>query len=92
MPPSPPCGQRASPRWSGVGSDEECRAEHDARRFLVDTLRRWEEELALPRLALYGIGEGDLPRIVAASRGSSMTTNPLVLSDRELTQILASRL
>ncbi len=64
----------------------------DARRFLLDTLRRWEEELALPRLALYGIGEGDLPRIVAASRGSSMKTNPLVLSDRELTQILASRL
>ena len=80
------------PRWSGVGSDEECRAEHDARRFLVDTLRRWEEELALPRLALYGIGVGDLPRIVAASRGVSMTTHPLVLSDRDVTQILASRL
>ena len=76
----------------GVGSDEECRAEHDARRFLVDTLRRWEDELALPRLALYGIGEGDLPRIVAASRGSSMKTNPLVLSDAEITDVLRQRL
>ena len=64
----------------------------DARRFLVASLRRWEEELELPRLAAYGIGTGDLERIVAASRGSSMKTNPIVLSDTELTQILASRL
>ncbi|MEF8768282.1 iron-containing alcohol dehydrogenase [Candidatus Accumulibacter contiguus] len=64
----------------------------DARRFLVDTLRRWELELALPRLSAYGIGQDDLPRIVAASRGSSMKTNPIVLSDAELTEILASRL
>lgn len=64
----------------------------DARRFLVASLRRWEEELELPRLAAYGIDTGDLERIVAASRGSSMKTNPIVLSDTELTQILASRL
>jgi alcohol dehydrogenase class IV len=64
----------------------------DARRFLVDTLRRWELELALPRLSAYGIGQDDLPRIVAASRGGSMKTNPIVLSDAELTEILASRL
>jgi len=64
----------------------------DARRFLVDTLRRWELELALPRLSAYGIGQADLPRIVAASRGSSMKTNPVELSDAELTEILATRL
>ena len=64
----------------------------DARRFLVACLRRWEEELKLPRLSAYGIGAGDLARIVAASRGSSMKTNPIVLSDTELTHILASRL
>jgi hypothetical protein len=62
----------------------------DARRFLVDTLRRWEAELDLPRLSAYGIGEDDLARIVAASRGGSMKTNPIVLSDAELTHILAS--
>ncbi|MBL8391677.1 MAG: iron-containing alcohol dehydrogenase [Candidatus Accumulibacter sp.] len=64
----------------------------DARRFLVDTLRRWEVELALPHLAAYGIGVDDLPRIIAASRGGSMKTNPLVLSDDELRQILVARL
>ena len=63
----------------------------DARRFLVDTLRRWEAELDLPRLSAYGIGEDDLARIVAASRGGSMKTNPIALSDAELTHILASR-
>ena len=64
----------------------------DARRFLVEVLRNWEVELDLPRLSAYGIGEGDLARIVAASRSSSMKTNPLVLTDAELTDILASRL
>lgn len=64
----------------------------DARRFLVEVLRNWEVELDLPRLSAYGIGEGDLARIVAASRGSSMKTNPLVLTDAELEHILASRL
>ena len=64
----------------------------DARAFLVDSLRRWEVQLALPRLAAYGIGESDLPRIVAASRGGSMKTNPIVLTDAELTDILACRL
>ncbi|MBL8394065.1 MAG: iron-containing alcohol dehydrogenase [Candidatus Accumulibacter sp.] len=64
----------------------------DARRFLVDTLRHWELELALPRLSAYGIGQADLSRVVAGSRGSSMQTNPIVLSDAELSGILAARL
>jgi alcohol dehydrogenase len=64
----------------------------DARRILVDTLRSWEQELGLPQLAAYGIGADDLARIVAASRGSSMKTNPIVLTDAELTHVLASRL
>lgn len=63
----------------------------DARRFLVEVLRNWEVELDLPRLSAYGIGEDDLARIVAASRGGSMKTNPIALSDAELTHILASR-
>ncbi|WP_300455444.1 iron-containing alcohol dehydrogenase [Accumulibacter sp.] len=64
----------------------------DARRFLVASLRRWEVELELPRLGAYGIQAGDLARVVSGSRGGSMKTNPIVLSDQELTQILASRL
>ncbi|MBL8486622.1 MAG: iron-containing alcohol dehydrogenase [Rhodocyclaceae bacterium] len=64
----------------------------DARDFLVATLRRWQEALALPRLAACGIAAGDIPSIVAGSRGSSMKTNPVVLTDGEIAGILAARL
>ncbi len=64
----------------------------DARAFLVATLRRWQEALALPRLAAFGVTGEDIPRIVAGSRGSSMKTNPIVLTDGEIAGILAARL
>ncbi len=63
-----------------------------ARRFLVEALGDWERELELPRLSAYGIAAADFPRIVSASRAGSMKTNPIELSDGELTAILASRL
>lgn len=64
----------------------------DARAYLVDTLRQWEDKLALPRLSHYRIASADFARIVANARGSSMKTNPVVLSDAELAAILAARL
>ncbi|RLJ67666.1 iron-containing alcohol dehydrogenase [Sulfurisoma sediminicola] len=64
----------------------------DARDYLVTTLRQWDEQLKLPRLSAYRIGAADFPRIVANSRGSSMKTNPIVLTDTEITQILEARL
>jgi alcohol dehydrogenase len=64
----------------------------DARDFLVATLRQWQDQLQLPRLAAYGIAAADFPRIVAGSRGSSMKTNPVVLTDAEISRILAERL
>ncbi len=60
--------------------------------LLVERLRAWCDHLGLPRLAEYGIGERDLDRIVANARGSSMRTNPIVLSDDELREILRRRL
>ena len=64
----------------------------DARAFLVDTLRRWERQLDLPRLSACRIARTDFPRIVADSRGSSMKTNPVMLTDEEITRILEERL
>ncbi|MCX8086540.1 MAG: iron-containing alcohol dehydrogenase [Rhodocyclaceae bacterium] len=64
----------------------------EARAFLLATLREWETQLALPRLSAFGVHEADLPRIVANSRGSSMKTNPIELTDQELSAILAARL
>lgn len=59
---------------------------------LLDLLDEWTARLQLPRLAHYGVTQDDLPRIVANSRGSSMKTNPLVLTDDEIGHILAERI
>jgi alcohol dehydrogenase len=64
----------------------------EARAFLVATLRQWEHQLDLPRLSACRIASADFPRIVSNSRGSSMKTNPVVLSDEEITRILQERL
>lgn len=59
---------------------------------LVETLEDWTDQLDLPRLGKYGIAPQDFARIVANSRGSSMKTNPIVLTDAEIGSILAARL
>jgi alcohol dehydrogenase len=63
----------------------------EARAFLVATLRQWELALDLPRLSACRLAKTDFPRIVADSRGSSMKTNPVVLTDEEITRILEER-
>ena len=63
-----------------------------ARDFLLTVLAQWEQRLALPRLSDYGVRGEAIPRVVAASRGSSMKTNPLVLTDAEVAAIVAARL
>ncbi len=59
---------------------------------LVDLLAAWTEAMALPSLSRYGVGEGDVARLVAGSRGSSMKTNPIVLRDDEVAELVRSRL
>ena len=59
---------------------------------LVRTLRDWTERLDLPRLSNYGVTENDVQRIVANSRGSSMQTNPVKLSDGEIAELVTRRL
>jgi alcohol dehydrogenase len=61
-----------------------------ARLFLVDMLREWTRRMNVPGLGAYGIREADLDLIVANSRGSSMKTNPIVLTDGEVREILLS--
>ena len=46
--------------------------------------------LGVPGLASRGVTADAFPAIVAESRGSSMKTNPVTLTDRELTAILAA--
>jgi alcohol dehydrogenase class IV len=63
-----------------------------ARAALVDTLRAWTAALAIPGLAHYGLDEVGIPAVVADGRGSSMKTNPVVLTDDELGSILREAL
>jgi alcohol dehydrogenase class IV len=59
---------------------------------LLDVLNEWTAAMHLPRLNNYGIHANDLSRIVANSRGSSMKTNPVVLTDEEIETVLRMRL
>ncbi len=59
---------------------------------LVKTLRMWTEKLSLPRLGAYGVNEAHMEKVVAGSRGSSMKTNPIVLADGEVAEIVFRRL
>ena len=64
----------------------------DARNSLIELLSQWSERLQLPRLSRYGVSASDFPLIVANSRGSSMQTNPIVLTDQEIETVLRQRL
>ncbi len=59
---------------------------------LLNTLTSWTQELALPRLSHYGLQHDQLDRVIANCRGSSMKTNPIVLIDEEIRQIMLMRL
>jgi alcohol dehydrogenase len=62
---------------------------HDA---LVELLEDWIRQMNIPRLGRFGVKESDFTRIVSSSRGSSMKTNPVVLTDGEIATILERRL
>lgn len=69
-----------------VGDDE------SARNGLINTLQQWTDQMNLPLLADFGIIYNDLDQIVKHSRGNSMKTNPIVMTDDELKQLLLTRL
>jgi len=59
---------------------------------LCECLKSWTEQLMLPGLSEFGVSSQDIEHIVANSRGSSMKTNPIVMTDAELTELLLQRL
>ncbi len=59
---------------------------------LVALLEDWTRRLELPPLSRYGLDEQGLEQVVLQARGSSMKTNPIVLSDEEIRAILRARL
>jgi alcohol dehydrogenase len=63
-----------------------------ARSALVETLVAWTTALAMPGLRTFGLAPAQIPAVVADARGSSMKTNPVVLTDEELAAILSDAL
>ncbi len=59
---------------------------------LVALLREWTEALGLKRLGDYGVLPSHVDRIVANARGNSMLTNPVLLTDEEIAEIVRARL
>jgi alcohol dehydrogenase len=64
----------------------------EAHETLVETLEKWTVKLALPALGRFGVGESDVPRLVAGARGASMKTNPVALTDADIAGIIRARL
>ncbi len=73
-------------------SRQQSLSQTEAHAALIDTLENWTNALMLPRLAHYGVHENDIARIVAQSGGSSMKTNPVMLDDSEIAQVITARL
>jgi len=66
--------------------------DREARSTLVPALEQLTARLGVPRLSAFGITESSIPALVADSRGSSMKTNPSVLTDDEIASILRASL
>lgn len=63
-------------------------SQRDDRRALVRILESWTQRLSLPTLSSFSVSPGDVDRIVANSRGSSMKTNPIWLTDEEIGRVV----
>jgi alcohol dehydrogenase class IV len=59
---------------------------------LVGMLESWTETMGISRLSDYGLGTDGIDHVVKHSRGSSMKTNPIVLTDDEIASIVSERL
>ncbi len=60
----------------------------EARANLLDVIAGWRRRLSVPGLKTFGVRESSIPNLLADSRGSSMKTNPVVLTDDEIRTIL----
>jgi len=79
-------------RVSEVLAQRRFKSTDDALDNLVTLLHRWTEELQLEKLSRYGLDASAFDKVVEHSRGSSMKTNPIVLTDEEIKSVLTERL
>ena len=79
-------------RISDVLCEKRHKTQEDAWQDLIHLLHQWTDELNLDRLGKYGLDAAGLDHVVAHSRGSSMQTNPIILTDEEIKAVLVERL
>jgi alcohol dehydrogenase len=79
-------------RVSEVLSQRRFKSTSEALDKLVELLQQWTYDLQLEKLSRYGLGSSALDHVVEHSRGSSMKTNPIVLTDEEIKAILVERM
>lgn len=88
-------GNPALDRYARLGSllgRQRFASDAEAHHALLSLLEQWTSSMQLPRLSEYGVTESDFDLIVSNCRGSSMKTNPIVLADSEIRDILYTRL
>ena len=79
-------------RVSEVLSQRRFKSTSEALDKLVELLQQWTYDLQLEKLSRYGLESSALDHVVEHSRGSSMKTNPIVLTDEEIKAILVERM
>jgi alcohol dehydrogenase class IV len=85
----------ALPKYAAIGrllAQREFASDEDARAALPDLLHEWTERLNLARLGAFGVAPEQVGKIVANARGTSMLTNPVLLSDEEVGEIVRARI
>jgi len=88
-------GNPALLRYADIGrllSGISLQNDEEAQQSLVAQLHEWTDCLQLPRLSQFGLNRDNLAQIVENCRGSSMKTNPIVLTNKEIESLLLSRL
>lgn len=63
-----------------------------SRQALCRLLKQWTEQMELEPLSVYGVSEKGFENIIQNCRGSSMKTNPIVMTDAEVRELLQRRL
>jgi alcohol dehydrogenase class IV len=88
-------GNRALGRYAGAAEvllNRRFARREEAWDALLALLTDWTERLGLPRLREFGLEPAGFDHVVANARGSSMKTNPIVLTDVEIRRILEQRI
>jgi len=75
-----------------VLTKQRCKNKHKSWEALCGTLQRWTDTMQLPKLGEFGLTEAGLDKVIANSRGSSMKTNPVEMTDEEIRELLLRRL